>query len=215
MFCLFLGVNVGPVVAGLIGCNDGVWKRPQFDIWGNTVNVAKQMDITGVPGSTQVTNYIVEVMKSLKNPEYTFEIRNNVLNLNKMVTYFVRENFESHESHQSIQQQQHKHLVTLQSTQSVHRTMIQPLELDPLSSIPLKSLVTVHPQHSYYNAIVQQEQRVKCLESQMTTSPPPPHSPPQVNIRRAKHSHYPPYPLLQHSHNGEQQSEQRQRSRGK
>lgn len=222
------------MVAGLVGCNDRIWKRPQFDIWGNTVNVAKQMDITGIPGSTQVTNYVVEVMKSLKNPEYTFEIRTNVSNFNKRITYFVRENFESCENYHSIQQQQHqqitvdhknhniesdrqqqyKHLVTLQSTQSVHRTMIQPLDQDqsPLNMVPV---VTVHPQHSYYNAMVHQELRKKCLESQMTTSPPPPHSPPLVNIRRTQHSHYPPYPLLQHSHNAEQHSEQRQRSRGK
>lgn len=47
--CLCTGINVGPVVAGVIGA-----RRPQYDIWGNTVNVASRMDSTGVPGKIQV-----------------------------------------------------------------------------------------------------------------------------------------------------------------
>lgn len=48
---LCAGINVGPVVAGVIGA-----RRPQYDIWGNTVNVASRMDSTGVPGKIQVSN---------------------------------------------------------------------------------------------------------------------------------------------------------------
>lgn len=47
----FLGINVGPVVAGVIGA-----RRPQYDIWGNTVNVASRMDSTGVQGRIQVSS---------------------------------------------------------------------------------------------------------------------------------------------------------------
>lgn len=46
---LLPGINVGPVVAGVIGA-----RRPQYDIWGNTVNVASRMDSTGVQGKIQV-----------------------------------------------------------------------------------------------------------------------------------------------------------------
>lgn len=48
-FTLRVGLNVGPVVAGVIGA-----RKPQYDIWGNTVNVASRMDSTGMPNYTQV-----------------------------------------------------------------------------------------------------------------------------------------------------------------
>ena len=44
------GLNIGPVVAGVIGA-----RKPQYDIWGNTVNVASGMDSTGVPERIQVS----------------------------------------------------------------------------------------------------------------------------------------------------------------
>lgn len=47
---MFLGLNIGPVVAGVIGA-----RKPQYDIWGNTVNVASRMDSTGVPDRIQVS----------------------------------------------------------------------------------------------------------------------------------------------------------------
>lgn len=43
------GINHGPVIAGVIGA-----QKPQYDIWGNSVNVASRMDSTGVLGKIQV-----------------------------------------------------------------------------------------------------------------------------------------------------------------
>lgn len=58
------GINIGPVVAGVIGA-----RKPQYDIWGNTVNVASRMDSTGIPGATQVTQ---EVVDSLQGSHFEF-----------------------------------------------------------------------------------------------------------------------------------------------
>lgn len=44
-------MNIGAVVAGVIGA-----RKPQYDIWGNTVNVASRMDSTGLPNHIQVIN---------------------------------------------------------------------------------------------------------------------------------------------------------------
>lgn len=52
MICYLLsGINHGPVIAGVIGA-----QKPQYDIWGNSVNVASRMETTGVLGKIQVCN---------------------------------------------------------------------------------------------------------------------------------------------------------------
>ncbi|XP_037693151.1 adenylate cyclase type 1 [Choloepus didactylus] len=82
-FVLRVGINVGPVVAGVIGA-----RRPQYDIWGNTVNVASRMDSTGVQGKIQVTE---EVYRLLKKCSYLFVCRGKVSVKGKgeMLTYFL------------------------------------------------------------------------------------------------------------------------------
>ncbi|XP_035267967.1 adenylate cyclase type 1 isoform X1 [Anguilla anguilla] len=81
-FVLRVGINVGPVVAGVIGA-----RRPQYDIWGNTVNVASRMDSTGLQGKIQVTE---DVYRTLKG-SYDLVCRGKVSVKGKgeMLTYFL------------------------------------------------------------------------------------------------------------------------------
>jgi len=54
-----MGVHVGPVVAGIVG-----QERYQFDIWGDTVNVAARMSEKSKPGSVAVTKDVWEQLSS-------------------------------------------------------------------------------------------------------------------------------------------------------
>uniref|UniRef100_A0A9J7YG30 Adenylate cyclase type 1 n=1 Tax=Cyprinus carpio carpio TaxID=630221 RepID=A0A9J7YG30_CYPCA len=81
-FVLRVGINVGPVVAGVIGA-----RRPQYDIWGNTVNVASRMDSTGIQGKIQVTEDVFRLLSGY----YHFQCRGQVSVKGKgqMLTYFL------------------------------------------------------------------------------------------------------------------------------
>lgn len=82
-FQMKIGLNMGPVVAGVIGA-----RKPQYDIWGNTVNVASRMDSTGVPDYIQVTTDLYHV---LANNGYQLECRGvvKVKGKGEMTTYFL------------------------------------------------------------------------------------------------------------------------------
>ncbi|XP_037049946.1 adenylyl cyclase 78C isoform X2 [Bradysia coprophila] len=58
-FQLRVGISSGPLVSGVIGA-----RKPIFDIWGNTVNVASRMDSTGENWKIQVPDYTAQLLMS-------------------------------------------------------------------------------------------------------------------------------------------------------
>ncbi|KAM9714647.1 adenylate cyclase type 4 isoform 2-T2 [Dama dama] len=82
-FRLRVGLNHGPVVAGVIGA-----QKPQYDIWGNTVNVASRMESTGVLGKIQVTEETAWALQSLGYTCYSRGII-KVKGKGQLCTYFL------------------------------------------------------------------------------------------------------------------------------
>ncbi|XP_074031127.1 adenylate cyclase type 6 isoform X2 [Leptinotarsa decemlineata] len=62
-FRIRIGINVGPVVAGVIGA-----RKPQYDIWGNAVNVASRMDSTGICDKIQITKEMNQILQTKGYP---------------------------------------------------------------------------------------------------------------------------------------------------
>ncbi|XP_034231454.1 adenylate cyclase type 3-like [Thrips palmi] len=82
-FVLKMGINHGPITAGVIGA-----RKPHYDIWGNTVNVASRMESTGRAGCIQVTE---ETCNILRNFGYNFEQRGmvSVKGKGQLMTYYL------------------------------------------------------------------------------------------------------------------------------
>ncbi|XP_076272427.1 adenylate cyclase type 2-like isoform X2 [Rhynchophorus ferrugineus] len=87
-FKLRVGLHHGPVIAGVVGA-----QKPQYDIWGNTVNVASRMDSCGIMGRIQVTEDTAEILQSAG---YTCECRGPTYVKGKgtLTTYFVKTVFD-------------------------------------------------------------------------------------------------------------------------
>ncbi|XP_055628937.1 adenylate cyclase type 2 isoform X2 [Toxorhynchites rutilus septentrionalis] len=87
-FRLRIGLNHGPVIAGVIGA-----QKPQYDIWSNTVNVASRMDSCGVMGRVQVTENTANVLMAAG---YPCECRGPIPVKGKgiLTTYFVKTPFD-------------------------------------------------------------------------------------------------------------------------
>jgi class 3 adenylate cyclase len=66
---LRVGINSGPVVAGVIGR-----RRFSYDLWGDAVNTASRMESQGTPGRIQITN----ATRELLGPEFEYEPRGTV-----------------------------------------------------------------------------------------------------------------------------------------
>ena len=78
-----IGINTGPVVAGVIGR-----KRFVYDLWGDAVNIASRMESQGEPGGIQVTE---AVWLRLRH-RYVLEKRGlvNIKGKGDMCTYWLK-----------------------------------------------------------------------------------------------------------------------------
>lgn len=84
MLLAIAGINQGSVIAGVIGA-----RKPHYDIWGNSVNVASRMESTGQVGKIQV---VEPTMLILREFGYVFEQRGmvKVKGKGQLMTYFLK-----------------------------------------------------------------------------------------------------------------------------
>ena len=81
-FSIRIGINTGPVVAGVIGQNKFI-----YDLWGDTVNIASRMESHGITHAIQVTENTYIRLKD----KYVFQKRGviDVKGKGKMTTYLL------------------------------------------------------------------------------------------------------------------------------
>jgi class 3 adenylate cyclase len=83
-FDMRVGVHSGPVVAGIVGV-----KKFQYDLWGDTVNIASRMETTGEPGKVNISESTYQLIKD--DPRFIFKQRGmlDVKGKGRMMMYFV------------------------------------------------------------------------------------------------------------------------------
>ncbi len=81
-FDIRIGINTGPVVAGVVGT-----RKFAYDIWGDTVNVAARMESNSKPGKINISEYTYELIKDDFSCKYRGKI--TVKNHGEMKMYYV------------------------------------------------------------------------------------------------------------------------------
>ncbi len=83
-FEMRVGIHTGPVIAGIVGI-----KKFQYDIWGNTVNIASRMESSGFIEKVNISQSTYELIKDVD--EFDFERRGkiNAKNIGLIEMYYV------------------------------------------------------------------------------------------------------------------------------
>ena len=83
---LRVGINSGPVIAGVIGKN-----KFAYDIWGDAVNMASRMESSGEPGKVNISARTHDLVKKVCSSTYRGKIE--VKNAGAVDMYFVNDLF--------------------------------------------------------------------------------------------------------------------------
>lgn len=70
-FEMRLGIHAGPIVAGIVGI-----KKFQYDVWGDTVNIASRVESGGMVGKVNISETLYELIK--EEECFTFEYRGHI-----------------------------------------------------------------------------------------------------------------------------------------
>jgi class 3 adenylate cyclase len=81
-FEIRIGVNTGPVVAGIVGL-----RKFAYDIWGDAVNIASRMETSSEPGKINISGSTYELIKS--RFYCTYRGRINAKNKGEIDMYYV------------------------------------------------------------------------------------------------------------------------------
>ena len=81
-FDIRIGINTGPVVAGVVGT-----KKFAYDIWGDSVNIASRMESNSEPGKINISHNTYALIKDDFKCEFRGKIE--VKNRGEMKMYFV------------------------------------------------------------------------------------------------------------------------------
>jgi adenylate cyclase len=79
---LRIGINTGPLVAGVIGC-----EKFAYDVWGDTVNTASRMESSGEAGRINISSSTFEKVRDFFECEYRGKI--SAKNKGEIAMYFV------------------------------------------------------------------------------------------------------------------------------
>lgn len=79
-----IGINTGPIVAGVVGK-----KKYAYDVWGSTVNIASRMESNGEAGRVNISAATYELVKD----KYACTYRGKIFakNIGEIDMYFVED----------------------------------------------------------------------------------------------------------------------------
>ena len=84
-FNLRIGLNSGPVTAGVIGRTKFI-----YDVWGDTVNVASRMETAANPGGIRVSESVFKQLKPGEcNVIFSSPIECDIKGKGRMITYDI------------------------------------------------------------------------------------------------------------------------------